>query len=74
MPNITKNHAIYCLYDCPLKVCNFYINVFQIKLKYHALSKSNRRNFSCTSINELTVWSSSQSLRKRTGTSTKPPS
>ena len=29
------NHAIICLYYYPRKVCNFHMQVFQIKLKYH---------------------------------------
>ena len=29
------NHAIICLYYYPQKVCNFHMQVFQIKLKYH---------------------------------------
>ena len=29
------DHAIICLYYYPQKVCNFYMQVFQIKLKYH---------------------------------------
>ena len=29
------NHAIICLYYFPQKVCNFHMQVFQIKLKYH---------------------------------------
>ena len=33
MPNITTNHAIKCLYYYPQKVCNFHMQVFQIKLK-----------------------------------------
>ena len=28
-------NAIICLYYYPQKVCNFHIQVFQIKLKYH---------------------------------------
>ena len=35
MPNITYSHAIICLYYYPRKVCNLYMQVFQIKLKYH---------------------------------------
>ena len=30
-----KNHAIICLYYYPQKVCNFHMQVFQIKLKYN---------------------------------------
>ena len=45
------NHAIICLYYYPRKVCNFHMSVFQIKLKSAtALSQSNCRNFSCSSI------------------------
>ena len=29
------NHAIICLYYYQQKVCNFLMQVFQIKLKYH---------------------------------------
>ena len=29
------NHAIICLYYYPQKVCNFHMQVFQTKLKYH---------------------------------------
>ena len=29
------DHAIICLYYYPRKVCNFNMQVFQIKLKYH---------------------------------------
>ena len=29
------NHAIICLYYYQQKVCNFHMQVFQIKLKYH---------------------------------------
>ena len=29
------NHAIICLYYFPQKACNFHMQVFQIKLKYH---------------------------------------
>ena len=29
------NHAIICLYCYPQKVCNFHMQVLQIKLKYH---------------------------------------
>ena len=29
------DHALICLYYYPQKVCNFHMNAFQIKLKYH---------------------------------------
>ena len=29
------NHAIICLYYYPQKACNFHMQVFQIRLKYH---------------------------------------
>ena len=43
------NYAIICLYYCVQKVCNFHMKVFQIKNTI-ALSQSNCRNFSCSSI------------------------
>ena len=37
------NHAIICLYYYQQHVCNFHMQLFQIKLKYHCLSQSNCR-------------------------------
>ena len=33
--NSRTNHAIICLYYYRQKVCNFHMQVFQIKVKYH---------------------------------------
>ena len=46
------NHAIICLYYCPQKVCNFHVQLFQIKLKYHCskpikLQKFLMQQYSC---------------------------
>ena len=47
----SRSHAIICLYYHLQKVCNFHIQVFQMKL--NALNQSNCRNFSCSSIKLL---------------------
>ena len=46
------NHAIICLYYYPQKVCNFTCRHFKLSWNTTALSQSNCRNFSCSSINE----------------------
>ena len=48
------NHAIICLYYHPQKVCNF-LMYFKLSWITTALSQSNCRNFSCSSIIDVTV-------------------
>ena len=52
MPNIISrtNHAIICLYYYPQKVVIFTCRYFKLSWNTTALSQSNCRNFSCSSI------------------------
>ena len=58
------NYAIICLHYCVQKVCNFHIKVFQIKNTI-ALSQSNCRNFSCSSIIGLNTTSDISKLSQK---------
>ena len=44
------NHVIICLYYYSQKVCNFKCRYFKLSWSTTALSQSNCRNFSCSSI------------------------
>ena len=39
------NHVINCLYYYPWKVCNFHMQVFQIKVKYHCSKPTKLQKF-----------------------------
>ena len=50
MPNITKNHAIICLYYYPRRFVIFACRYFKLRWNTTALGQSNWRNYSCSSI------------------------
>ena len=49
------NHAIICLYYYPQKVCNFHMQVFQIKLKYHCSKPIKLQKFPMQQYNTLLI-------------------
>ena len=65
------NHAIICLYYCLWKVCNFHMEIFQIKLKYHCSNKLINLNYSTewsaiwSEISMSSIWNDKYDFRPR---------
>ena len=62
----STNNAIICSYYYPQRLCNFHMQVFQIKLKYHSSEPIKlQMNFSCSSIMLKIMLTVYQSLMRK---------